>query len=375
MNHPEGATTMETLRFQTNGSPVIRIESLGGRLQVRAWESTTVEISGEVPGELSATSENDEIRLSGSTDCQVFAPSAARIEASTVGGDVSIQGVTGDLLLRTVGGDLRLRDVGGVAVETVGGDLSARNLAGALSVDRAGGDAVVDEVQGDVRIPTVGGDLRISRVGGLVQAVAGGDARISISPKASTHSGVQAGGDLTCAVPEESSVRLSLTAGGDFHLAVPVEVKSTTTGCEVLLGEGQATVQLSAGGDLTLRTGIEGLGGIDIDLGGAIADRVGAEIEAHMAEIEGRIGSLGEKIGYFDSERIGRKIRETIARAQRKAARAQTRAASLRAEAGSSEPAPESSAQERIAVLRMLEEGKLTVSQAEELLQALEPRE
>ena len=366
---------METLKFQTNGSPKIRIETLAGRLQVRAWESATVEVYGEEPGQLSANLENEEIRITGSADCQVFAPAAARLEASSVGGEVSIQGVTGDLLLRTVGGDLRLRDVGGAAVETVGGDLFARSLTGELSVDRAGGDAVVDEVEGDVRLRTVGGDLRISRVAGLVQAVAGGDVRVSILPKASTHSTVQAGGDLSCTVPEDSSARLLLTAGGDLHLAVPVEAMSTATGCEVVLGEGQATVQLSAGGDLSLRTGIEGFGGIDIDLGGAIADRVGAEIEAQMTEIEGRIGGLGEKLGYFDSERIGHKIRQTIAKAQRKAARAQMRAATLRAEAVPSEPAPGSSAQERIAVLRMLEEGKLTVTQAEELLQALEPRE
>ncbi len=43
------------------------------------------------------------------------------------------------------------------------------------------------------------------------------------------------------------------------------------------------------------------------------------------------------------------------------------------AEVDSSEPATGSGDQERIAVLRMLEEGKLTVAQAEELLQALEP--
>ncbi len=363
---------METLTFQTTGSPKIRIETIGGRLQVRAWAASSVEVFGAEEGDLLAKSEDEEILISCSTDCQLFAPAGARIEANTVGGDVSIQGVTGDLLFRNVGGDLRLRDVGGAAVETVGGDLVARSLAGELSVDRTGGDAVVDEVERDVRLRAIGGDLRMSRVEGLVQAGAGGDVRISMLPKASTQSAIQAGGDLSCTVPETTSARLLLTAGGDLHLAVPVEAASTAGGCEVLLGAGEATVQLSAGGDLSLRTGIEGPEAIAAELGGAIADRVGAEIEAHMTEIEGRIGSLGEKLGYFDSERIGRKIRETIAKAQRKAARAQLRAASLRA--GSAEPEAASGGQERIAVLRMLEEGKLTVAQAEQLLQALEPQ-
>jgi len=364
---------METRTFQTTESPTIWIETIGGRLQVRTRDTNSVEIYGGEEGDLSATSEDGEIRLSCSADCQLFTPAGARIEANIVGGDVSIQGVTGDLLLRTIGGDLRLRDVGGAAVETIGGDLQARSLAGELSVDRTGGDVVVDEVKRDVRLRAVGGDLRISRVRGLVQAAAGGDVRISLLPEGSTVSAVQAGGDLSCSVPESCSARLLLTAGGDLRLAVPVEAKSTASGCEVVLGEGQATIQLSAGGDLSLRTGIEGDEAVTADLGGAIADRVGAEIEAQMAEIEGRMGSLGDKLGYFDSERIGRKIRETIGKAQRKAARAQLRAASLRGEVDFSKPATGSGDQERIAVLRMLEEGKLTVAQAEELLQALEP--
>jgi hypothetical protein len=218
----------------------------------------------------------------------------------------------------------------------------------------------------------VGGDLRLSRIGGVVQAEAGGDARLSLAPKAGTRSRIQAAGDVVCTLPESASATVEMTAGGELHLAVPVESKSSEGGSVVQLGEGSATLELSAGGDLSLRSGVEEFQGIDIDLGGAIAERVGAEIEAHMAEIEGRIGNLGEKLGYFDADRISRKIRQTLAKAQRKAARAQMRAASIRAESEPPASGAGSAGKERIAVLRMLEQGKLTVAQAEELLKALE---
>lgn len=371
---------MEPITFQTTGSAKIRIATIGGRLQIRGWEATSVEVRGGmnpsaslgVYGDLSAKSENGEIRISSSGDCQLFAPIGSQIEANSVGADTSVLGVTGDLLLRTVGGNLRLRDVGLASVETVGGDLLARNLAGKLSVDRLGGDAIIDEVQSDVRLRTVGGNLRLSRVGGLVEAMAGGDARISLKPQGTSRSTVQAGGDLSCTLPETTSARLLLSAGGDLRLAVPVEAVTTPTGCEVKLGQGQATVELSAGGDLFVRTGIEGDEAVASDLGGAIAARVGAEIEAQMVEIEGRFGGIVDKLGFFDSERIGRKIRESIAKAQRKAARAQMRAAKMRAEVGPTGPVSASSGEERMTILRMLEEGKLNVEQAENLLQALE---
>jgi len=91
-----------------------------------------------------------------------------------------------------------------------------------------------------------------------------------------------------------------------------------------------------------------------------------------MVEIEGRFGGIVDKLGSFDSERIGRKIRESIAKAQRKAARAQMRATKMRAEVGPTGPVSGSSGEERMTILRMLEKGKLSVDEAENLLQALE---
>ena len=363
---------MELMTFQTSGSPKIRISTIGRRLQVRGWDSTRVEVRGELNSDLSAKSENGEIHISCTSDCQLIAPAGSQIEVNAVGAEASVQGVTGDLLLRKVGGNLRLRNVGAASAETVGGDLLARSLAGRLSVDRLGGDALIDEVKSEVRLQTVGGDLRLSRVGGLVEAAAGGDARISLQPQGTSRSTVRAGGDLSCTLPETTSARLLLSAGGDLRLAVPVEAVATPTGCELQLGEGKATVELSAGGDLFVRTGIEGDEAVAADLGGAIAARVGAEIEAQMVELESRLGEAADKVGSFDSEAIGRKIRETIAKAQRKAAKAQMRAAKMRADATYTSPEAAASDAERMTVLRMLEEGKISVDEAESLLQALE---
>jgi hypothetical protein len=313
----------------------------------------------------------------------VSAPPKATIEAETIGGDVSAIDITGDLTIKTVGGDLRVKRAGTTTIETIGGDMTSRKLAGALSVDSLGGDALVDQVTGDVRLRSVGGDLRLSRVEGVVDAAAGGDGRVSLSPLGDSKHAIHVGGDLNCYVPADSSVFLTMKAGGDLRMAVPVKAIDIPGGCEVTLGEGKSDVDLSAGGNLNLRTGGGEEDVVAVDLGEAIAARVGAEIETHMAEIEDRLSGLGDRLQTFEPDQVGRKIRSSIAKAQRKASRAQRKAAraqlkvkanSRRSEDFKGGPSTaEPTEEERLMILKMVEQGKISVEEAESLLQALEP--
>ena len=254
--------------------------------------------------------------------------------------------------------------------------MTARQLSGGLSVDQVGGSAVVDQVEGDVRLRSLGGDVRLSRVKGLVQVTAGGDAKVSISSERDAKSTVTAGGDLNCYLAESASVRVKLSAGGDLRLAVPVEATDIPGGREVRLGDGEGELELTSGGDLILRTGADPEEVAAVDLGEAIAARVGAEIQAHMIDLEEGLRGLGDRLQTFDSEKAGHKIRISIAKAQRKAARAQRKAARHRRTAASmidfTSEDPGSSEKERLLILRMLEEGKISVEETESLLGALE---
>lgn len=366
---------MEIKSVPTDHRPHIHILNVGGSLRVRPGGAGQVEARGPSGSEISLEPHNGQLELTAGGECQLTVPPESRLEIEMVGGEASLMDLSSELLIRTVGGGLRLRRVGGVAVETVGGGLTARHINGSLSVDQIGSDALVDQVAGDARLRAIGGDLRLSRVAGIVQASAGGDAKVSLEPTGDQEYSIAAGGDLVCHLPQDASARLSLSAGGDYRLSVPAEAQSNDGGREVVLGAGEAHIELAAGGDLLLRSGGEDEQLVAADLGEAIAMRVGAELETHMAEIEERLSGLGDRLQGFDSERIGSKIRSAIARAQRKAARAQRRAArrrDLRIDLPSAGPRGEPSDEERLMILRMVEQRKISVDEAESLLQALE---
>lgn len=374
---------METRSIEVGETPKLVLVAIGGDLRLNGQTGRTVEANAVEGSGLSLEQVSGVLRLSSRSDVTVYLPEDCRIEGDTVGGDVMINGVRGEVLIHTIGGDARLRRVGQISMSLIGGSLMARRVSGDLSVDRVGGDAVVDQVSGSVRLRGVGGDARLSEVEGLVEANVGGDVRLHIDPAEGTESRIQAGGDVACRLPSDASVRVTLNAGGDIRLGIPVDAEPANGHMQLILGKGAADLDLTSGGDVHLRHGELEVEAVEIDLGEAIAARVGAELEAHMTELEGRFGRLGEELQGFDSERINAKIRETVARAQRKAAQARQRAAERARkgmERGAMEGASfsqrprgaESLEQERKAILGMLENGVISVEEAEKLLKALE---
>jgi hypothetical protein len=225
-------------------------------------------------------------------------------------------------------------------------------------------------VRSTVHLRSVGGDLRLSHVEGAAQATSGGDAQVSLQPPPGTRSIIQAGGDLRCALPEQASVRVQIFAGGDMRVAVPTECEEEGEGCLVRLGEEEAELELRAGGDLSLRSGESKWVQPEVDFGEAVAASVGAELGAQMADLESKLEGLSGELS-FDTGRIGRRLRHAVERGHRKAERARRLAEAVSGIApGIPDELP--TEEERMIILQMLEQGKLSVDQADNLLQALE---
>ncbi|HEY69534.1 MAG TPA: DUF4097 domain-containing protein [Anaerolineae bacterium] len=369
---------METLRIEVGENVQVRITTIGGDLRLTGREGAQLEAHAPVEGKLSVVKKNEHVEVNCRSGCLVFLPSDAVVEVDAIGGDFRTIGLNGDLTLGTVGGNCSLRRVGKVTIDRIGGDLDARKLSGDLSLTSAGGDGIVSKVEGSVKIVTLGGDITLQRVEGDVEVGVGGDASVRLAPKKDGHAVVSAGGDLTCRLPEDASAKITVQAGGDLRISGVQEVESKEKGREVRLGSGEAEIDLQAGGDLWLRTGSETYTDIDLGLGESIT----AGIEASMADMEARFDALGRDFSKFDSDRIGERVRRAVSRSMRKAEKAR-KLAERRAKQhhrerhisfgiGDYGGRDQVSEEERMSILRMLEQGKINIEEAESLLRALE---
>jgi hypothetical protein len=364
---------MEKMVFEVGESSTLKIETVGGDLRLSGREGTSMEAQAPDHGELTIEDRDGVFHLSCRSGCLIFLPRNTRLEAENVGGDTRLIDLEAEVLIRNVGGDLVLRRVGQSSFELVGGDMQVKGASDDLSVDVLGGDAVIQDVAGSVQLRSIGGDLILDGVQGKIASSAGGDISATIGLEAIGPTELSAGGDLACRLMEGVSAKLHVRAGGDLHL--PVGLERDDSG-EILIEEGDHDIQLTAGGDLSVRVGTREMGAPEDFVGDILT-----EVDAKLAEMEARFSALGAGLDSFDADRIGERVRRAVRRAQRKSEQAGRKAGGkfnipniswADGDLGAAARKQEATDEERLKILKMVEDGKISVAEAENLFKALE---
>jgi hypothetical protein len=328
---------------------------------------------------------------------------------------------TADAAIHTVHGNLQAREVSGnLRVDRVMGNAVIRDVQGELGIDQVDGNLDLREVDGTAT-GSAGGNIRVrlsSLASGSYRLTAGGNLSCRLPEDASVKLNLSSGGQ---------TINLDLP---DHRTTLRQEHY------ELALEQGEAEMELSAGGILFLTAREaewsslpgeegaepEGFGaefeGISKEFTQQLAQQIDEQVQTQMSRMSEQLGRLSEMIGKAGlseeaAERILRSARqtteETAARAQEKITRAQerlarkmetaARKAELRAQAAERRHGPKGHAsafnwpgapkppgpppfprqqnepvaeEERLMILRMLEQKKITLVEAEKLLAALE---
>lgn len=361
---------MEEITLEVEGAAKVRIARVGGDLRLEAMPGNTIRARTRDPEEVSLEHEGDEVVVSSDGDCHLIVPEGSGVTAGRVGGDARILGPLAEVRLELTGGDLTIAQAASLDSERVGGDVLAREIDGDLLLRTVGGDAILERVAGGAELKAIGGDLVVRSLQGALSAAAGGDAFIDYNPPVGARAMVQAGGEILCSVPEEASVEIQIQAGGTVRVPEELESERENGGVRVRLGAAEASLWLTAGGDARLQIeGSERTTAYTVGIDEAMAEKVAD----HIADLGQSIGVIGSRLGPM----IARRVQRAVNRAVRRSIHAQVVVErkldeferSMAPSPGSGDPV---SNEERMAVLRLVEEGKITVAEAEQLLEALE---
>jgi len=416
--------------FITSETPEIIIEMVDGNLRLSGWERNEFQAESEGGDDLRAEHKDNRVVVKCYAHCTMRVPRRSSLTIKRVNGDARLKSLDQAAVIENVGGDLVLRQTAALTINNVGGDLSAKIVEGAFTVKFVGGDLSVRGVAGDFSSDKVGGDLNLREANAsAVARGVGADTRLDLNFWPGKEYSFQSGADIICRLPLEASARFEIQSGGDINVSAPnAKVDGNAHRKSVTLGDGAAPVAMRAGGDVSITTLSGERDSTGEDLGG-MTDELSAHIETqlseHMASLEKdlteRLGKLDSILGgkFVNAEEIAAKARraaEKIAKAEtrraekiarveiRRGEKAQRRAESAerraerRAERGKfgwsidlgrafaaprpptppKPPGPSSdpvSDEERMVILRMVEQGKISVEEAEKLLTALEGKE
>ncbi len=356
-------------------TPRIIIENIGGDLSLVGWEGDDILLKGN-DDEMHFKQDGDQVKISCDDDISLRVPKAASIYINTIGGDASIRGLMGDIELKEIEGDLSIRDVNSVAIDTIKSDFSLRGAKGHLAVKSAHSDVSIRDVDGNVSLESVADDLALRDVRGNVSANVAEDVVFYLNPQAGNAYAITAGDDILLVMPAKANATLTLNADEIDVEWKGVANEEDATSRVITLGDGSAMVTLSAGGDIRVTN--------QSDAGDS------AEDFGNFAGIGGDWSGFGERISRQVEQATrgaARKAEEAAHDAARKAddiARRMNRRAGPRG-AGSGPwnwdlspkgvpmpPKQQASEEERMAILKMLQEKKITAEEADNLLSALE---
>jgi hypothetical protein len=153
---------------------------------------------------------------SGSGNLNVLGSHEGNLEASTGGGDISLDKIKGKVNVNTAGGNISCGEIiGDIVMKTSGGDISLKSVSKNADITTNGGDIKIGEVGNYIKVTTFGGDIKIEKIGGSVETVTyGGDIvinKVSGNVQSNTY-----GGDITLA--GANGLIKAKSGGGDITL-------------------------------------------------------------------------------------------------------------------------------------------------------------
>lgn len=367
--------------------PTIHLKSQGN-LSVQASQGRYLQVDTEDEDPTVAIEKN-QISLKSAYDLTVHLPPQTHL-VLRAGGDAEVNVPQIRLTAEKVNGNLVVEQAGDVEIRGVGGDLHIDKADNVLC-GRAGGNIFVVNVKGRV-VADAGGDLHVEN-GTELTANAGGDLHCQIGSGA-TRIQARAGGDVHCEIADGVNAHVRVVCGGELHVS-GAHSQSRARGHGVhsfTLGSGEHEISLVAGSDVHIEGAVEVSNlhsvseGFNRDMGrfGEEMGRFGEEMGRFGEELGREFGSLGSRIAEKINRKVQSKVERTMRRAEAKAGKSGSFAFGFampeppippvppvppRGQGGRSEPVSEG---ERMMILRMLENGKISASEAEKLLAALE---
>ncbi len=388
-----------------------------GSLDLTGWDQNEMQIQADEHTLRVEEEDGGTIRLVALRNCRAAIPAGIKVQIEKVGENAWLHNYPGKLEVERVNGGLTIEEVLDVQVERVSGDFSARRMAN-LSVGRVGGSCVVEEVREKLQIGKVGGDFKgqqiqqaiLERVGGSAalqtdvfgeRMRAGGDALVSLGITAGPDAVISAGGSSRVQLPAGARLNLKIQSSANSIVVDLAGKRFDVHEREYTypMGAEMPTLSIEAGG--SVRVTDEAWEPVDLHARFERAEKRAEEwgiqgMAAGMRAVEQvvadsqRIAEIASRAGQEAARHAEERVREVMRDLDLRFGGAPSTEAPVHGQAPETaqapvEPAPPSkdeadanaqgvSEEERMFVLRMLQEKKITLEEAEKLLDALEGR-
>ncbi|MFZ5827560.1 MAG: DUF4097 family beta strand repeat-containing protein [Bacillota bacterium] len=383
--------------YQVAGGGTVSIDQLDGAVRIAGWENQQVKVVASWPGEgriedrldMAVTANKISLavkplrsgflglRQDSLLDLELTVPFGTRCEVDSGSGPVTVQDTMGPAKIETGSGRVVVGGVSRADVDTGSGSVQARIINGPARIETGSGRIDLEMATGPVSLDAGSGSIAAQRIGqGLRAETASGSIGVAdVEGRLDLESGSGSIAVSRVAAPEmkvetgSGSVRMQ---GLDVH-RLQVETGSGVVEAELIrihpdgdyrleTGSGRVTVALPSDAGLRLELQTHGrvsYGGLPVQVLRQEDEEISAIMGGGGPRLTVETGSGSINLGPCQGEGSPADHEVAVARL---------------AELTRDDPALEQS--EQLArITQMVQEGKLTVEEAEELLRALDGEE
>ena len=366
-----------------------------GNLDIKGWDQSDVGIITDINVQ-KVRHEAEILRLLFVEDCELSIPKGINLIIERASGDARIRDIKTPIVVNRVYGNLALQDVNQVTVSKIGGDCLIENIGGDLIVSRTygnlkghniSGSVIAEKVSGDVKLHSITGGLIIRSYGGIV---------VSLKESSDYDINMQASDNIELNLPLITDADLKVRSRSkeiDLDLG-KITDKLKEKNCELVLGDGNQNIILDAGGRVRIAEEkidpseilklFEDLDNLWLKLKEeSAARRAAREKKVHweISLVEGAsqvaqnaldgVEKIADQISFDAIEQAEKHVRVALEEVEE-----QIRNLGYDNLPGSYEEeedfSSEVTTEERLVIMRMLQEEKISVEEADQLLEILE---
>ncbi len=378
---------MARIQKPSNDISGILIESVEGSLQIKGWGEDKISMEADSEDELHYTLDDDSLTLSADGDCLLRIPNESSLHIETVSGNTYIQDIEGEVHVENVDGSLTMKNVGETHVENVAGNLSVRGVEGDMAIDDVAGNMTLRDVEGDVKAADVHGNLALRNIEGSIVAKGDGNVELRLEDQGNDVT-VEAAGNIFCSLEDGADAEVAFESGAQsIRISTNKGKQLVQASKHVLtLGDGGMDVALNAGGYIDFRSekGKSFVLNMDMDfskdagdLAEDISEQVSSQVEAQLESLNDQLEGLAEQLkdtGDRSVRHAQRKVAQAKRQLERRLEHQHLRGRGAQGGILAGRKADPVSEKERMLILQMVQEKKVSVEQAEMLLNTLEGR-
>lgn len=362
-------------------------------LYIRSWDKDDIEIRYKKGYLLDETLDGSSLSIISKSNLLVSLPVTVEVRVVKTDGNCVFSGKFGHVLAEKIGGNFELEAAKSLSVESVGGNCLIGKTDEKLKLENVAGNVKVQSNGESIELGNIGGNLTAVGEKMNLHARSGGNIKLKSNRFVGETNELSAGGNVKIALTQSPDLTLHAKCGGLLKIDIAGEIeKGLSRSFKKVYGEGTTNLEVKAGGNIRISDAED----FEID-----DPKFRQYDDTRWDELDRDIETRGDLSSGFDftsimemdrdiSSQINDKVREMedkfrydeekMQRAQEKIHKAMDKMNQKIGFTGFSEGTqtvksvskPSISEEERMMVLKMLQEKKITAEEADRLLKALE---